>query len=141
MNAFLLSINYGKWALIALLVVPLIGAALIRAVGRSPLPGQELQAAAWREVRVLGLSTFVVEAVIALGLWWAVDPAAPAYQLRVDLPWIPDWGARFAIGVDGISTVMILLTCLLMPLAVIGSWTVNVAPCPGPSLSANTVPP
>ena len=124
MNALLQSVHYAEWALVALLVIPLIGAALIRAVGRSPLPGQELQAAKWREVRVLGLSTFIVEAIIALGLWWSVDPAVAGFQLRVDLPWIPDWGARFVIGVDGISMIMILLTCLLMPLAVIGSWTV-----------------
>ena len=124
MHELLLRAHYGSWALLALLIIPMIGAALIRFVGRSPLPGQELQAAAWREVRVLALATFVAEAVVALGLWWWVDPKLPGYQARIDLAWIPDWGARFSLGVDGFSTVMVLLTALLMPLAVIASWRV-----------------
>ncbi len=124
MSDLLLRAHYGSWALLALLAIPLLGAAIIRLVGRSPLPGQELQAAPWREVRVLTLTAFSIEALVALGLWWYVDPAVPGYQGRVDLPWIPDWGARFSIGVDGLSAVMILLTALLMPLAVIASWRV-----------------
>ena len=124
MPGFLTSIQYGAWVLPALLVIPLIGAALIRFVGRSPLPGQELQAAAWREVRVLAFATFAVEAIVALGLWWFVSPESQGYVARIDLPWIQDWGARFTIGVDGISAIMILLTCLLMPLAVAASWQV-----------------
>ena len=124
MPGFLASIHYGAWVLPALLGIPLAGAALIRFVGRTALPGQELQAAPWREVRVLAFTTFAVEAVVALGLWWYVGPATGGYVARIDLPWIQDWGARFTIGVDGISAVMILLTCLLMPLAVAGSWQV-----------------
>lgn len=124
MHGLLESVNYGAWALPALLLIPLVGAALIRFVGRSPLPGQELQAAAWREVRVLALATFAVEALVALGLWWWVDPAVPGYQARLDYAWITDWGARFTIGVDGLSTVMILMTAFLMPLAVVASWRV-----------------
>ncbi|MBI2795972.1 MAG: NADH-quinone oxidoreductase subunit M [Gemmatimonadetes bacterium] len=124
MPGFLASIHYGTWVLPALLAIPLAGAALIRLAGRSPLPGQELRAAAWREVRVLAFATFAAEAVVALGLWWFVDPARAGYVARLDLPWIQDWGARFTIGVDGISAVMILLTCLLMPLAVAASWQV-----------------
>jgi NADH:ubiquinone oxidoreductase subunit 4 (subunit M) len=36
------------------------------------------------------------------------------------VPWIPDWGARFTLGVDGLSLVMVAMTGLLMPLAVLG---------------------
>jgi NADH-quinone oxidoreductase subunit M len=37
--------------------------------------------------------------------------------------WIPSWGIRFALGVDGIAAMMILLTTVIMPLAVLGGWT------------------
>ncbi|MDQ2889299.1 MAG: NADH-quinone oxidoreductase subunit M, partial [Gemmatimonadota bacterium] len=35
----------------------------------------------------------------------------------------PAWGARFSLGVDGISLMLVLLTTLTMPLAVLGGWT------------------
>ena len=124
MRALLASLHYGTWVLFALLAIPLIGAAVIRVFGRTAAAGQELQAAPWREVRVLALATFAAEALVSLGLWWWVDAGSSGYSARIDLPWIPDWGARFTIGVDGVSAIMILLLCLLMPLAVLASWQV-----------------
>jgi NADH-quinone oxidoreductase subunit M len=41
----------------------------------------------------------------------------------VDWAWIPTWGIRFTLGVDGIAVMMILLTTFIMLLAVGGSWT------------------
>jgi NADH-quinone oxidoreductase subunit M len=35
----------------------------------------------------------------------------------------PSWGIHFAIGVDGIAVMMILLTTFIMLLSVGGSWT------------------
>jgi NADH-quinone oxidoreductase subunit M len=37
-------------------------------------------------------------------------------------PWIPDFGVDFALGVDGIALVMLLLIAVLMPLVVGASW-------------------
>ena len=42
---------------------------------------------------------------------------------RVSLPWVPSWGVRFDVGVDGMSVMMVLLTTFIMPLAVLGGWT------------------
>ena len=39
------------------------------------------------------------------------------------MPWIPSWGIRFTLGVDGIAVMMVLLTTFIMLLAVGGSWT------------------
>jgi proton-translocating NADH-quinone oxidoreductase chain M len=57
------------------------------------------------------------------GLWWAFDPAVAGWQQRFDMAWIPSWGARFTIGLDGIALMMVLLTTFIMLLASIGSWT------------------
>jgi NADH-quinone oxidoreductase subunit M len=38
------------------------------------------------------------------------------------MAWIPAWGISYAVGIDGISLTMVLLTTLLMPLCVLGSW-------------------
>jgi NADH-quinone oxidoreductase subunit M len=50
-----------------------------------------------------------------------VDPVP--MQNCAELPWIPAWGIYFRIGMDGISLFMVLLTTLLLPLMVLGSWT------------------
>jgi NADH-quinone oxidoreductase subunit M len=60
---------------------------------------------------------------VSVGLWWAFDPALPQWQALVDVPWIPGWGVRFTLGLDGIALMMILLTTSIMVLAVLGSWT------------------
>src|SRR5207245_6863346 len=36
--------------------------------------------------------------------------------------WIPAWGIRYTVGVDGISLFMVLLTTFLVPLSVLGSY-------------------
>src|SRR4051812_21100411 len=44
-------------------------------------------------------------------------------QNCVNLPWLPQWGIHYQLGMDGISLFMVLLTTLLLPLMVLGSWT------------------
>jgi NADH-quinone oxidoreductase subunit M len=125
MTAFLTSIGYQHWILPALLIIPLIGAALIwiRGATASVAPGDEVTSGAASTPRNLALLTFAVEFIVSLGLWWSFDPALSGWQSVVDWPWIPSWGVRFTIGVDGIAVMMILLTTFIMLLAVGGSWT------------------
>ena len=75
------------------------------------------------QVRLVALSLFALEALLSLGLWWSVNPASAAWQGYLSIPWIPMWGVAFKVGVDGIAMMLILLTTLLMPLAVLGGWT------------------
>jgi NADH-quinone oxidoreductase subunit M len=124
MNAFLTSIGYQHWVLPALLVIPLVGAALIWAAGAHAAPGEdEVASGAARMPRALALLTFAVEFVVSIGLWWSFLPGVDTWQSVVDFAWIPSWGVRFTIGVDGIAVMMILLTTFIMLLAVGGSWT------------------
>ncbi len=115
--------HLSTWVLPALLFWPAIGSMLIFMLGRTAVVGRESSFASWRDVRVLTMITLIGEAVLAIGLWIVFDPASAAWQAPVTLPWIPDWGARISLGVDGISLVMIVMTALLMPLAVYGSWS------------------
>ena len=125
MRPLLSALGYGAWVLPALLTWPLIGAGLVlwlggerHAAGDGVAPTPE----GVRDPRVLGTAVLIGEAVLALGLWFYFDPGTTAWQARVELPWIPEWGAHLTLGVDGLSLVMILLTALVMPLAVLGSW-------------------
>src|SRR5207244_11921980 len=49
---------------------------------------------------------------------------APAggFQVILDASWIPSWGIRYTVGLDGISLFMVLLTTFLVPLSVLGSY-------------------
>jgi NADH-quinone oxidoreductase subunit M len=38
-------------------------------------------------------------------------------------PWIPTAGIQYAVGVDGLSILLVLLTTFISPLAIISSWT------------------
>ncbi len=122
MTALLTSFGYTRWVLPALLIVPLVGALWIliqtalaaRSGNRAQAEGQ----AKWIAFFVL-----VAEFLLSAGLWWTFDQSATGWQNVVDLPWIAAWNARFTVGIDGIALMLILLTTLIMPLAVLGSWT------------------
>jgi NADH-quinone oxidoreductase subunit M len=121
MANFLESIGYNSWVLPALLIIPLVGAAIILMVpARDPAQtgGVETPAA-----HHLAFWLFALEFFVSLGLWWSFNPADTGWQAAIDTAWIPTWGVRFTLGVDGIALMMVLLTTFIMPLAVLGSWT------------------
>ncbi len=109
MSNLLASISYNTWILNVLLVFPLIGAV---AVFLSPAA----------LARRLAFMVTVVEFILSLGLWWSVNTANGTMELLQTIPWIPQWGISYAVGIDAISLTMVLLTTMLMPLCVIGSY-------------------
>src|SRR3954464_5000502 len=125
MSSFLSSIGYNHWVLPALLLIPLLGAAAIWIHGatRPFVTTDEVVSGEVGAPRMLALLTFAAEFVVSLGLWWSFDPSVEGWQAVADWSWIPSWGIRFTIGVDGIAVMMILLTTFIMLLAVGGSWT------------------
>ena len=122
MAELLKSIDYNSWVLVALLLIPLAGALLIWANGAGKRSLAEADASAGT-ARMIAFLTFVVEFVVSTGLWWSFDPSIATWQAPVDASWIPAWGVRFSLGVDGISLMLVLLTTLTMPLAVLGGWS------------------
>jgi NADH-quinone oxidoreductase subunit M len=121
MHELLTQIGYDAWVLPALLIIPLAGAALLLVQGVFASDDGTLATAP--SARWIAFVVFVLEFLVSIGLWWSFDPGTAAWQARVTRAWIPDWGANFDVGIDGISLFMILLTTFLMPLAVLGSWT------------------
>ena len=101
---------YERWALTALLVWPLVAG-----LGVMVLPAPRARAAA--------LVASLVEFAISVPLWWTFVPDG-GMQFLADYAWIPAWGIRYTVGVDGISLFMVLLTTFLMPLSVLGSWNI-----------------
>src|SRR5262245_25256404 len=61
--------------------------------------------------------------IISLPLWFWFDfENSDKMQYVVDAQWIQTLGARYHVGIDGISLLLVLLTTLMGPLAVLSSW-------------------
>ncbi len=64
--------------------------------------------------------------LVSLPLWfdWNSAPKdAWGFRFVFDVPWIESISARYIVGVDGISMLLVLLTTLLGFVAVLSSWT------------------
>lgn len=109
MTALLTAIGYERWILHVLLALPLLAMPLILV-----LPA--------RMARWIALAVALTELVLGLGLWWAFDPTSPAMQFVTDVPWIPQFGVGYRVGIDGLSVMMVLLSVVTMPLVVWSSW-------------------
>jgi NADH-quinone oxidoreductase subunit M len=93
--------------------LPVAGMALVWA-----LPAERPDKVRWATFWVMALQ-------FALAVWLYVrfDAAAPGLQFATRLPWIPDWGVYYLIGLDGFNVLLVLLTAFLGPLVVAGSFT------------------
>src|SRR5438067_3332533 len=96
-----------------LLFLPLVGALILLFV-----PRQNDDAIRW----IANIVAFV-GFVISIPLWFWFNPQGGDFQLVERAPWIPSVGAEYFLGVDGLSTLLILLTTLMGFIAVLSSWT------------------
>ncbi|KAF0110087.1 MAG: NADH-quinone oxidoreductase subunit M [Chloroflexi bacterium] len=72
----------------------------------------------------LGLS--LIPFVLSILLWVNYDPQARTiFQFEMIYPWFPAIHSSLHFGIDGISLVMVLLTTLLTPLAVLTSFNIK----------------
>ena len=95
-----------------IMLLPLIGAALIAF----------LPAAQERLVKQVALATTVIVAVatIVKALNFNVDNTD--LQFRQSYSWISSFGINWALGVDGIALVLILMSVILAPIVILGGW-------------------
>src|SRR3954463_8302728 len=96
-----------------LLFLPLVGALILLFV-----PRQNDDAVRW----IANIVAFV-GFVISIPLWFWFNPQSGDFQLVERAPWIPSIGAEYFLGVDGLSTLLILLTTMMGFIAVLSSWT------------------
>ena len=87
------------------------------------LPLLFFRSAAARAVKLYALAVSLVELGFALYLV-AERHAAGGFPAISDpaLPWIPRFGIRYELAMDGISMPLVVLTALLLPIVLLGSW-------------------
>ena len=80
--------------------------------------------------RCTALTLSLLLALLSIVVFFDYQAAAPAigedqYIVAQDVEWFTALGARWTLGLDGISAVMILLTGILTPLAILASWNID----------------
>jgi NADH-quinone oxidoreductase subunit M len=74
-----------------------------------------------RNVLTISLLTTLVTFVVSLFIWIGFDNANPGFQMVEKHAWL-NTGISYALGVDGISMLFVILTTFLMPFCVLASW-------------------
>src|SRR3712207_6574032 len=92
--------------------VPANGAAAVAALPK----GRDLLA------KQLALGVRLAVLVLAVLATVAFDSGGDRFQLTQSWTWIADFGVSFALGVDGIALVMLLLIGVLVPVVIGASW-------------------
>jgi len=93
---------------------PLIGVLVLLFVGK-----EKKELAKWVSL-VTGLVTFG----ISIYVYTLFDASNPNLQMMIDKDWIriADWQIRYAMGIDGLSILLVLLTTFLTPIAILSTW-------------------
>ncbi|MEU3556679.1 NADH-quinone oxidoreductase subunit M [Streptomyces fragilis] len=98
--------------LTATAVLPALGA-----VATAAVPAARREAAKWLALLV-SLGTLVLAVLVAVRF----DPGGARFQLTESYDWIPAFGVRYELGVDGIGVALVLLTAVLIPFIVLAGW-------------------
>lgn len=99
-----------------LILLPVIGAAT--ALVYSFTPGARESHHRWI---ALGFTT--VGFIVSLFLLKSTGGSLSGFNFEENYSWVGSIGARYHVAVDGISVWLVILTTLLMPIAILSSWT------------------
>jgi NADH-quinone oxidoreductase subunit M len=98
--------------LTVLILVPLVGAAVTAAMPRAPRGAQ---------VKLVGLGFALLTVAVAVGVVTQYY-TGPEVQLTEEHDWIKPLGVHYALGLDGLGLLMVLLTVVLVPVVLVASW-------------------
>lgn len=99
----------GDFPILSVLVaLPLVGALVVPA----------LQGRLAKQVG-LGVSVATLVLAVVVAAQYQLDGGM---QLTETYDWIPSFGVHFALGVDGLGLLMVLLTVLLVPIVLLAQW-------------------
>ena len=103
--------------------VPLAGALVIALIPGLPADSAEADRqarSALAKMLALGFSLLTLVVVVIIAVRFQVG--GPNYQFTEIYSWIPAFGVHYALGVDGIALVLILMSVVLMPAVILASW-------------------
>jgi NADH-quinone oxidoreductase subunit M len=93
-----------------LTLIPLAGGvAVLLAPGQSKLPQR------------LAFATSLLALAVAGVLWFGFQAG---WQLGERVDWVPSLGIEYRLGVDGLGLMMVMLSALIVPFAMLASWKI-----------------
>ena len=98
-----------------IILLPVIGA--VTSVAYAFTPGARDSHHRW-----IALAFSSITFLVSLLLIQSAGGSLAAFRFEENYSWIVSIGARYHLGVDGISLWLVLLTTLLMPIAILSSW-------------------
>src|SRR5437667_86261 len=104
---------FANHILSVVLFTPLAGAILLLLVPR------EMELTHRIGGNIFGMLGFLVS--LPLVFWW--KPGLEQFSFPENVPWIPSIGARYHLGIDGISLLLVMLTTFLGMIAILSSWS------------------
>src|SRR5689334_13230980 len=104
---------FANHILSVVLFTPLVGAILLLFIPR------EMEQAHRIGGNIFGVLGFLVS--IPLVRWW--KPGPDPFSFQENVAWIPTIGARYHLGIDGISLLLVMLTTFLGMIAILSSWS------------------
>ncbi len=99
--------------LTTLMVIPLVGAIVVVLLpNRRGVPARQV---------ALGFSIVTAVVAVLAALQFKTD-SVTQFQLVEQYPWIPQFGVSYAVGVDGISLTLIVMSVILTPICLLAAW-------------------
>ena len=99
-------------ALTTMMLLPLIGSILVAVI-----PSDQVL-----RIKQAALGTTLLVAISGILAWVKFDSSNTALQFVESAKWIPSFGINYAVGVDGLAIVLILMSVLLAPIVVLAGW-------------------
>jgi NADH-quinone oxidoreductase subunit M len=94
------------------MLLPLLGTAALAFVPKSNV----------LLTKQVALVTTILVALVGVLMVAEFDFGKSGFQFVESRPWIPAFGINYALGVDGIALVLILMSVLLTPVVVVAGW-------------------
>lgn len=95
-----------------LMALPIIGTGVI-----AILPKKNEQA-----IKQIALTTTLIVLAVSLAMATRFQPDNVELQFTEKYSWIPSFGINYALGIDGLSLVLILMSTILLPVVVLAGW-------------------
>jgi NADH-quinone oxidoreductase subunit M len=76
-------------------------------------------------MRWVGAGFALLSLVLSVLIWMAYDPAVGGFQFVERLPWMPQLGISYLVGVDGISIPMLVLNGVVIFTGALMSWNID----------------
>ncbi|MBE7212744.1 MAG: NADH-quinone oxidoreductase subunit M, partial [Gluconacetobacter diazotrophicus] len=103
--------------------LPALGALLLLLVPKES--GGEAERAG-QTARTVALGVSGLTLLLAIGLWLGFQPGRPgaphAFQFEDRAAWMSGFGVSYHVGLDGISLLLVVLTALVTPVAILASY-------------------